>query len=209
LRSLGLAVSLEPIGLFDNVNPEDNRRPDILIHNPYGGGQRVILDVAITGVVGRSRCSDEDVDQPMRIRFNQKKAKYDHIARANGLTFIPAIFSHTGQIHDTIKGWIFNQIKMKMELHDPQVQSDKIKSVMRYWTGLLSAVINKAASRAILAVAANLVDKVNSTPPTASSSDQGDDIMDANQENAQRFMEDMELSVLNQDHIQSNLRNEG
>ena len=97
----------------------------------------------------------------------------------------------------------------RVELHDPQVQSDKIKSVMRYWTGLLSAVINKAASRAILAVAANLVDKVNSTPPTASSSDQGDDIMDANQENAQRFMEDMELSVLNQDHIQSNLRNEG
>ncbi len=72
--------------------------------------------MAVTGVVGRSRCSDEDVDQPMRItRFNQKKAKYDHIARANGLTFIPAIFSHTGQIHDTIKGWMFNQIKMKME----------------------------------------------------------------------------------------------
>ena len=55
---------------------------DILIHNPYGEGQRVILDVAVTGVVGRSRCSDEDVDQPMRIRFNQKKAKYDHIPRA-------------------------------------------------------------------------------------------------------------------------------
>ena len=96
-----------------------------------------------------------------------------------------------------------------MELDDPQVQSGKIKSIMRYWTRQLSAVINKTASRAILAVAANLVDKVNSTPPTASSSDQGDDIMDANQENAQRFMEDMELSVLNQDHIQSNLRNEG
>ena len=102
----------------------------------------------------------------------------------------------------TIMGWMFNQIKMKMELHDPQVQSDKIKSVMRYWTGQLSAVINKTASRAILAVAANLVDKVNSTPPTASSSDQCDDIMNANHESAQRFMEDMELAVLNQDHTQ-------
>ena len=57
---------------------------------------------------------------------------YDHIARANGLSFIPAIFSHTGQIHDTIMGWMFNQIKMKMELSDPQVQSSKIQSVMRY-----------------------------------------------------------------------------
>ena len=68
LRALGLAVSLEPIGLFDNVNEEDNRRPDILIHNPFGGGARVILDVAVTGVTGRNRFSDEDVDQPLRIR---------------------------------------------------------------------------------------------------------------------------------------------
>ena len=157
----------------------------------------------VTGVTGSSRLSDEDVEQPLRIRFHQKKAKYGHIARANGLTFIPAIFSHTGQIHDTIKGWMFNQIiKMKMELDDPQVQSGKIQSVMRYWTRQLSAVINKTASRAILAVAANLVDKVNSTPPTASSSDQCDDIMNANHESAQRFMEDMELAVLNQDHTQ-------
>ena len=75
---------------------------------------------------------------------------------------------------------------------------------MRYWTRQLSAVINKAASRAILAVAAKLVDKVNSTPPTASSSDQCDDFMNANanHESAQRFMEDIELAVLNQDHTQ-------
>ena len=97
---------------------------------------------------------------------------------------------------------MFNQIKIKMELDDPQVQSGKIKSIMRYWTRQLSAVINKTASRAILAVATKLVDKVNSTPPTASSSDQCDDIMNANHESAQRFMEDMELAVLNQDHTQ-------
>ena len=105
--------------------------------------------------------------------------RYDHIARANGLTFIPAIFSHTGQIHDTIKGWMFNQIKMKMELDDPQVQNGKIQSTMRYWTTDLSAVINKAASRAILAVTTKLVDKVNSTPPMAPSSDQCDETLKA------------------------------
>ena len=89
-----------------------------------------------------------------------------------------------------------------MELDDPQVQSGKIQSVIRYWTRQLSAVINKTASRAILAVATNLVDRVNSTPPTASSSDQCDDILNANHESAQRFMEDIELAVLNQDHTQ-------
>ena len=51
-------------------------------------------------------------------------------------------------------------------------------------------------------ISTKLVDKVNSTPPTASSSDQCDDIMNANHESAQRFMEDMELAVLNQDHTQ-------
>ena len=101
-------------------------------------------------------------------------------------------------------GWMFNQIKMKMELEDPQVQSGKIQSVMRYWTKQLSAVINRTASRSILAAATNLVDRVNSTPPTASSSDQCDDIFKANYESAQCFMEmeDMELSVLNQDLTQ-------
>ena len=137
----------------------------------------------------------------MQARFNQKKAKYDHIARVSGLSFISAIFSHTGQIHDTIMGWMFNQIKMKMELIDPQIQSSKIQSVLlRYcWIKQLSAVINRTASRSILAAATNLVDRVNSTPPTASSSDQCDDIFNANYESAQRFMEDIELSVLNQD----------
>ena len=97
---------------------------------------------------------------------------------------------------------MFNQIKMKMELDDQQVQDSKIQSTMRYWTTDLSAVINKAASRAILAVTTNLVDKVNSTPPMAPSSDQCDETLKANHESAQHFMEEMDLLVLNQDHTQ-------
>ena len=89
-----------------------------------------------------------------------------------------------------------------MELEDPQVQSGKIQSVMRYWTRQLSAVINRTASRSILAAATNLVDRVNSESPTAVLSDQGDDTLRANHETVQRFMEDMELSVLNQDLTQ-------
>ena len=147
--------------------------------------------------------SDEDVEQPLRIRFHQKKAKYGHIARANGLTFIPAIFSHTGQIHEIIKGWLFNQIKMKMELDDPQVHNGKIQSTMRYWMTDLSAVINKSASRAILAATTMLVDKVNSTPPIAPSSDQCDETLKANHESAQHFIEEMDLLVLNQNHTQT------
>ena len=97
-----------------------------------------------------------------------------------------------------------------MGLVDPQVQNGKIQSVMRYWTKQLSAVINRTASRSILAAATNLVDRVNSAPPTASSSDQCDDTLRANHENVQSFMEDMELSLLNQDLTQkSNFQCDG
>ena len=94
-RSLGLVVLLEPLHLFENIQDEDNRRPDILISNPYGGGQQIILDVAVTGVTGQSRRSDLDTDQPLQYRFSQKMAKYAQVAQDNGYIFIPAIFSHT------------------------------------------------------------------------------------------------------------------
>lgn len=42
LRSLGLAVSLEPIGLFAYFLSEDNRRPDIFIRNPFGSGRQIV-----------------------------------------------------------------------------------------------------------------------------------------------------------------------
>ena len=37
-----------------------------------------------------------------------------------------AIFSHTGQIHEAVMNLMFSQIKLKMELTDPQVQYKKL-----------------------------------------------------------------------------------
>ena len=39
-RSLGHSVALEPLNLFSNLDPDDNRRPNILIRNPHGGGAK-------------------------------------------------------------------------------------------------------------------------------------------------------------------------
>ena len=39
-RSLGLSIALEPMNHFSDFEPDDNRRPDILIRNPYGGGKQ-------------------------------------------------------------------------------------------------------------------------------------------------------------------------
>ena len=87
--------------------------------------------------------------------------KYCQIARRNRLHFVPSIFSHTGQVHEAIMDVIYNQIKFKMQLFDPQVQGAKIQSVVRYWVRQLSSVINRTASRSIVAGAAKMVNRVN------------------------------------------------
>ena len=58
LQSLGLGISLEPIGLFVDILSDDNRRPDVFIRSPYGGGSQILVDMAVTGVNGHSRRSD-------------------------------------------------------------------------------------------------------------------------------------------------------
>jgi len=60
LRSLlGLSLALKPMYIFSNHEPDDNRRPDILIRNPYGGGEQIIIDVAVTGIDGTTRKYDD------------------------------------------------------------------------------------------------------------------------------------------------------
>ena len=38
--TLGTSVCLEPLRLFEEVSPDDKRRPDISLRNPHGGGRR-------------------------------------------------------------------------------------------------------------------------------------------------------------------------
>jgi hypothetical protein len=64
LRLLGLSVALIT-HLFSKLDPDDNRRPDILIRNPHGGGKQIILDVAITGIDGPTKINDDKPDQPL------------------------------------------------------------------------------------------------------------------------------------------------
>ena len=91
---------------------------------------------------------------------------------------------------------MFNQIKLKMELIDPQVQNSKIQGMLRFWVKQLTVVINRTASRSILAGATNLVDLVNATSGDTLSSEQCDDQLAANSTAARNFIEDMDLSVI-------------
>ena len=63
--------------IFADLDGSGNsQRPDILLRNPRGFGRQVIIDVAITGIDGQSRTSDEHTDRPLQVRHEQKKAKY-------------------------------------------------------------------------------------------------------------------------------------
>ena len=63
--------------LFPDFEPDDNRRPDILIRNPYGGGRQIIIDVAVTGIDGTARTNNNKPDQVVIARRKQKISSTD------------------------------------------------------------------------------------------------------------------------------------
>ena len=64
-KALRVDAIVEPTRLFtDAAEDASNQRPDIFLRNPRGLGRQVIIDVAVTGVDGQSRPSDEATEQP-------------------------------------------------------------------------------------------------------------------------------------------------
>ena len=78
-----------------------------------------------------------------------------------------------------------------LQLDDPQVQSSKIKGML-----------NRTAARNIIAGKAALVDAVNASSNDDRTSTQRDDQLAANSSAAHNFIEDLDLSLINQDHRQ-------
>ena len=71
----------------------------------------MIIDVAVTGVDGQSRASDEATERPLQTGYDQKMVTYGRVAEQSNLRFVPAVFSHTGRIHGEFKVFIKEQIK--------------------------------------------------------------------------------------------------
>ena len=60
-------------------------------------------------------------------------AKCGRVAERNNLRFVPAVFSHTGQIHGEFKVFVTEQIKQKLIAFEGDAKSSKIRSVMKWW----------------------------------------------------------------------------
>ena len=74
-------------------------------------------------------------------------AKYGRVAEQNNLRFIPAVFSHTGQIHGAFKAFVKEQITQKLVAFEGDPKPSKTRSVMKWWSKCISVVIAKTASR--------------------------------------------------------------
>jgi len=74
-------------------------------------------------------------------------AKCGGIAEQSSLRFIPAIFSHTGQIHGESKCFVEEQIRHKLICFEGKAKSSKVRSAMKWWSKCISSAIVKTASR--------------------------------------------------------------
>ena len=96
----------------------------------------------------------------LQVRYNQKMAKYGHIAKQNRFQFIPVIFSHTRQIYAAFKDLLGEQIRHKIIAFEGQAKSSKINSAMKWRSKCISMVIAKTASRNVAFKAAKMGESV-------------------------------------------------
>ena len=203
-RSIGLSVALEPMGLFSDFEPDDNRRPDILIRNPYGGGRQIIIDVAVTGIDGTARTNNNKPNQPIIARRKQKTRKYGPTADANHLYLCPAVFSHTGEMDVIIKSLFLEQIRLKLQLVDGEVKKSKAQKIMKHCVTHISAAINRSASRNIFLKATKMVNLARHTQQNFSSSTSCDltSSSSSSSSSAEDLIQQLELQIMNQDVCQ-------
>ena len=87
-------------------------------------------------------------------------AKYGRVAEQNNLRFVPAVFSHTGQIHGEFKALVKEQIRHKLIAFEGEAKCSKIRSVMKWWSRCISMAIAKTASRNVAFKVAKMRDSI-------------------------------------------------
>ena len=96
----------------------------------------------------------------MQTRYDQKVAKYGRIAEQSNLRFVPAVFSHTGQIHGEFKSFVKEQIKQKLVAFEGDAKASKTRSVMKWWSKCISVAIAKTASRNVAFKVAKMTEAI-------------------------------------------------
>ena len=93
----------------------------------------MILDVAVTGVDMFGRVAYDDPYKLLEDRYKQKINKYLRVANQNGLQLIPAVFSHTGQIHGEVQRFINikDQVRLQLTFTEGEAKFSKVELVFQ------------------------------------------------------------------------------
>ena len=76
------------------------------------------------------------------------------------MRLIPAVFSHTGQIHGVFKSFVKEQIRSNLEHFEDPVERSNVRSYMNWWVKCISAVIVKTVSRNVAFKATRMRDSI-------------------------------------------------
>ena len=169
-RSVGLSVALEPLHVFSQIEADDERRPDMLIRNPLGGGPQAVVEVAVSGFNNRNRTNNNKPEQVPIATEKYKIRKYGKVCVENHLYLCPATFSTTGEMGPSIKKLLLKHIRLKLQLVDGEVKKSKVRAIMKLCVRHISAAINRSASRNIFLKATKMVNVARHTQQNFSSS---------------------------------------
>ena len=86
------------------------------------------------------------------------------------LAFVAATFSFAGQMHKDIKHLFLEQIRLKLQLVDGEVNKSKVRAIMKHCVRMISEAINRSASRNIILKATKMVNLARHTQQIFSSS---------------------------------------
>ena len=125
------------------------------------------------------------------------------VANQNGLQFIPAVFSHAGQMHGEVKRFIKDQIRLQLTYTEGEAKSSKVQLAFRWWSKCISSVISRTASRNVLFSSARIGKALNvDRVPPLNDSPQHCTQFGSSSDDLQAFIDEFDLMISNQDAMQ-------
>jgi hypothetical protein len=162
LSYLGMRTKKEEGGLFHDLDPDDNHKPDISIVNPPPGScstAPLLLDISITSPLTGVQAgiysfiplqAATKAGKAAMERAQCKDNKYRPLCRPNELgqarySFIPIVYETTGRMHKKLKTFLKAAVKEAARLK--KIDDDNI---MAYLLKRLSVSLQKSLAKSVL-----------------------------------------------------------
>jgi len=133
---------------------------------------------------------------------NRKHESTDQQLNLSGLAFFAGIFSYAGEMDVVIKNLFLQQIKYKLQFVDGEVKKSKVRAIMKHCVRLISAAINRSASRNIFLKATKMVNLARHTQQNFSSSSSCDLTSSSSSSSPEDLLQEFELQIMNQVVVQ-------